>query len=138
MSRYMIIETEWRDEDLLVRAIQDMEPGWVVERHETPVHLFGYHNDVRPEVAHVVVRRQNIGQMSNDIGFVRTANGTYQAIISDYDSHRYGRAWLGRLKQRYAYRFEVRVATKKGYKVVSETRRTDGSIELELEAPEVA
>jgi len=74
--------------ELLLAALADL--GWdsgKVEVHDTPVALYGYHGDRRPETANVVIRRNNTGiSSSNDIGFVKRPDGTYAPIISEYDS----------------------------------------------------
>jgi hypothetical protein len=81
--------------ELLLAALADL--GWdsgKVEVHETPVTLYGYHGDARPEKANIVIRRHNTGiGSSNDIGFVKRDDGTYAPIISEYDSGltRYGK-----------------------------------------------
>jgi hypothetical protein len=88
--------------DALVKALADM--GFNnVEVHGTPQHLYGYQGDVRPETAEVIIRRQNIGVGSNDIGFKRQEDGRFQAIISEYDRANYSPEWLNRLTQRYDY-----------------------------------
>ena len=56
--------------------------------HPTPVALFGYHNDQRAEKAEVVIRRNNTGiGSSNDIGFAKQPDGSYKAIVSEYDGN---------------------------------------------------
>lgn len=76
-----------RNLEVLLATLAEL--GWdkgKVEVHETPQALYGYHGDQRAEKAHVVIRRSNTGVgSSNDIGFVREADGTYRPIISEYD-----------------------------------------------------
>lgn len=84
-----------------------METGnWTeaqIEVHSDPKHLFGYHGDQRPEVAHIIIRRAHVGSSANDLGFVKKDDDTYEAIISEFDSRRYGAQWIGRLKGNYAF-----------------------------------
>ncbi len=105
MSRYCKVLTQFTDQDALLSAL--METGsWTqaqVEIHNEPQNLLGYKGDVRVERAHIIIRKKNVGRMSNDIGFVRNGDGNYEAIISEYDSSRYGERWIGELKGNYAY-----------------------------------
>ena len=57
----------------------------LVEVHEQPQALFGYGGDVRAQRAHVIVRRQHIFGASNDVGFLKNADGTFTAIVSEFD-----------------------------------------------------
>ena len=105
MSRYCTIRTQFKDGSSLVKAL--METGnWTadqIEVHAEPKHLFGYHGDQRPEVAHIIIRQKYVGSNSNDIGFVKKEDGTYQAVISEFDSSKYGAQWVGRLKGNYGF-----------------------------------
>jgi len=105
VSRYCQVLTEFKDETALVDAL--METGkWTAEQievHNTPQNLFGYRGDKRSQKAHIIIRRKHVGSASNDLGFVKGDDGNYEAIVSEYDSSRYGRAWIGNLTGNYAY-----------------------------------
>ena len=116
MSAYNEIDTEITDRDCLVEALQEL--GHVVQVHETPVQLEGYHGDKRQQVADVVIRRKYVGASSNDIGFVKGADGKYKAIVSDYDRHQYGDAWLNKVRQAYAAKKALKLAKHAGMRVV--------------------
>ncbi|MFN3653410.1 MAG: DUF1257 domain-containing protein [Armatimonadota bacterium] len=105
MSHYVRCNTVFRDRESLVHALTEL--GWSreqIEDHEEATPLYGYQGDLRLETAHVIIRRRHIGGLSNDLGFARQEDGTYAAIISEYDrdSLGYDAAWLGRLRQSYA------------------------------------
>ncbi|RLC88989.1 MAG: hypothetical protein DRJ03_00065 [Chloroflexi bacterium] len=105
LSRYCTVNTEFKDGDALVDALMETSK-WTaaqIEVHETPQNLFGYHGDKRSQKAHIIIRRQHVGGASNDLGFVKSENGNYKAIVSEYDSRRYGKDWVGRLTGNYAY-----------------------------------
>jgi hypothetical protein len=135
MSMYATVATEIRDKDALVEALKALQPGWKVEVYAKAMPLYGYRGDQRIQVAEVIVRRASVGSVSNDIGFKLQADGTYAAIISDFDrnSMHYDEAWLGKLKQRYAVSVTKKYQISKGYKLVSEKVREDGCVELEVE-----
>ena len=78
--------------------------------------LIGYHGDERPERAHVIIRRAQLDSASNDIGFVRGADGRFRAILSEYDrSIGYDAQWLGKVHQHYKEKQTLAVAKAKGY-----------------------
>lgn len=102
MSHYCKIETQIVDQTALLAALKDF--GYdKVEVHEEATHLYGYQGDVRPEKAHIVVRRHHISAVSNDIGFERNTDGRFEAIISEYDRTKLGETFVSDVCQAYAY-----------------------------------
>jgi len=129
MSHFTTIKTQIKDSIALVKALGDV--GFkTVEVHETPQHLYGFQGDIRPDTAEVIVRRKYIGAASNDIGFQRQADGTYQAIISEYDRHQYSQTWLNTLTQRYGYHQLLETATNQGFAVEQQEVLEDGTIRV--------
>ena len=115
MSRYNRQKSTYNDRDCLVAALN--EQGYTeVEAHDEAVNLIGYHGDVRPEKANVIVRRRYIGSAANDLGFVKEADGMYSAIVSDYDSHKHGAEWMKGLKRAYTEKRTIKHAAKNGLK----------------------
>jgi Protein of unknown function (DUF1257) len=131
MSHFTQLRTQITDVDALVRALADVGFN-VVEVHETASPLYGFGGDVRPQTAEVVIRRNYIGWGSNDIGFKRLADGTFVAIISEYDRHKYSQQWLDRLTQRYAYRVALAKLTEQGFDLIAEEVREGERIHLLL------
>ena len=86
-----------------------------VEVHEEATNLYGYRGDMRADKAEIVIRRSHVGTASNDIGFKLAEDGTYQAIISDYDSSHYNQKWLDKLTQVYAEETIKEVADENGW-----------------------
>lgn len=116
MSHYARGMTAIRDVECLVLALQEM--GFKPEVHATPQHLIGYQGDTRPETAHVIIRRQQLTQASNDIGFVVTPTGI-EAIVSEYDRRPqlFGEPWLKRVTQLAATHALIKAAQKRGRRV---------------------
>jgi hypothetical protein len=131
MSHYSQVQIEFRDELALIAALERMGFKGKVEVHQTPQPLFGYQGDVRPQKAHIIIRREHVGQAANDLGFERQPDGRYRAWVSDYDQtyNSYNAVWLGRLKQAYGVEKARAEAKKKGYRV-SEQKLQDGRIRL--------
>lgn len=113
MSAYAKVETQYKDKECLLAALKEMGYG-EVEVHEQAQHLFGYHNDQRPETANIIVRRKFVGSAANDLGFVKTPNGTYSAIISQYDSHKHDTKWMDGLKRSYTENVTHKEAKRQG------------------------
>jgi len=144
MSHYSALATVFRDRDSLVAALADL--GYPkVEVHDEAEPLVGYQGDYRDVAnwglhtndparavrAHVIVRRADVGPAANDLGFARGEDGTYQAIISDYDRQRHDGVWVGRLTQRYNLHVDKKKAKALGY-AVRESRLQNGAIKLTL------
>jgi hypothetical protein len=102
MSHYNKIKTELRNKNSLIKALIKM--GFTKEQIKVcdeAEHLEGYHGDKRPEVANIIIPRKYVGNASNDLGWVLTENGTYEAIISDYDKHKYNEQWCHKMETHY-------------------------------------
>lgn len=135
MSHFTVMKTKIVDQEALVKALMDL--GFQeVEVHETAQHLYGYRGDQRAQTAEVIVRRKYIGRASNDIGFKLGQNGTYTALISEYDRDQYGQEWLNQLSQRYAYHVARMKLTQQGFDLVNEEIQQDGRIHLVLRRTE--
>lgn len=82
--------------------------------HEEAQTLIDWHGKVRPQKAHIIIRRRFIDGVSNDIGFVKGTDGRYQAIISDYDSGRHNQQWMTAVKKSYAEHGLIQQAARQG------------------------
>lgn len=130
MSHFTTLKTQIADVKALQAALADL--GFKeVEVHGTAEYLYGYLGDARSQTAEVIVRRKHVGWLSNDLGFKRNANGTFDAIISDYDRRKYSQEWLDRLTQRYAYHVARAKLEEQGFVLTSEEQK-DGKIHLVL------
>lgn len=85
MSEYMICKTEMRCRDSLVAAIVDCGIAReAIEVHEEPALLEGIESR-RGQKASVIIRRNVVGSLRNDIGFRIDASGNYILVMSDMD-----------------------------------------------------
>jgi hypothetical protein len=131
MSHFTRVRTALRDPDLLVQALTAV--GFTaVEAHDTPQTLYGYRGDARPDRAEVIIRRRHIGSASNDIGFRRRDDGTFEAVISEYDRHRYDQPWLTEVARAYGHAAALRYAEDNGFEVDSDVLEEDGRRRLVL------
>ena len=135
MSHFTNIQLQFKNKALLLEALVEM--GWkreCIEVHDTPTHLYGYKGDVRKDKANIIIRKRYVGSISNDIGFIQNADGTFTAIISEYDAGyknagKYGDAWVGRLKQNYGIKEAERTLKLKGVPY-TKTKLDNGTIRL--------
>lgn len=144
MSHYSRIRSKMKKRSALVKALQDL--GFKedqIEVHDEAVNLYGYQGDVRNDKANIVIRRKHVGGSSNDIGFVRLEDGTYEAIISDFDrtngqsrknkrtqkTQGYSGKWMELLNQRYSFRVIEEQANMDGFSL--EEREENGEILVE-------
>lgn len=149
MSHYTKCKTKITDKEILIKALQDM--GFtreMIQSHEEAKSLYGYGGDARAEKAEVIIPRRHVGGAANDIGFVEQEDGTFGAIISDYDrsSNRckqskhtgkirsYNQSWLDKLAQRYAYHKVTAELGDQGFYLEQE-REENGEIFLEVTTP---
>lgn len=139
MSQYFETTCPFRDLELLVQALQEVDlpegtklTADQIEQAPAGRQLRGYQGDLRPEVAHIIVPRKYIHSGANDLGFTRTQNGTYKAIISEYD-RRMGlnEAWLGKVSQQYAFLKLQQAARAKGTRLTT-THLKDGTIKVRM------
>ena len=129
MSHFTAIKTQIKDAEALVKALADV--GFKqVEVHGTAQPLYGFQGDVRSQTAEVIIRRKYVGRASNDIGFQRQQDGTFEAIISEYDRRNYAQPWLNQVMQRYGYHALLATASVQGFAVEEEAVLADGTIRV--------
>lgn len=115
MSKYHEFVCEFKDRDSLVAGLKDM--GYpIVEVHDVAQNLVGYHGDRRQEKANIIVRRKDVGPAANDLGFIKKSNGSFAAIVSEFDSGKHNASWFIGLKKAYGENAAIKVAAKNGFK----------------------
>jgi hypothetical protein len=132
MSKYKRIECAFKNRESLEAALKEVGVPFEQANGNT-LTLYGYDDDARPERAALVIRRHNIESMANDMGFALRPDGTFEAIISDFDSGvgRRGLEILNRVKQAYGVHEVTRKARLQGYSV-QRVAAPGGSIRLQL------
>lgn len=131
MSAYTERATQINDAEILKECLA--EKGYTtIEHHATPQQLVGYHGDKRQDTAEIIIRRKYVGNASNDLGFKKQADGTYKAIISQYDSYRHNEAWMTDLKKRYAEKKIKKVAKANNLTFLSKKVNADGSYKMQF------
>ena len=130
MSEYIVCETKINDTAILIESLVDIGVNIEhIEEHEVPQPLYGYQGDQRQQKAHIIIRRKNITNVSNDIGFERQKDGNYKIFVSNFDkkSSKLGRKIQeGRLVQSYSKRMVDKVISKtRGWKIKSSEKQKD-------------
>ncbi len=135
MSHYCEIETTFNDQQALIEALTSVQGGWElnqIEIHQVPQSLFGYRGDERKEKANIIIRRKHVSPSANDVGFALQDDGSYKAIISDYDqTSRCNPAFMARLKTEYSCIAVERQARQRGT-TVTRVPHADGRITLQV------
>ena len=121
MSKYLTFpDVVFKDRRLLLAALTELGYPEVEEGGALP--LYGYRGDRRPETAEIVIRRQRVGALSNDIGFTLTPGG-YVPVVSEYDQRAvHGGQFLVKLRTAYSERVVAEV-----------TRRLHGTAQRQVE-----
>lgn len=96
MSQYLKVNTTISGQEHLIEALQ--KQGFHPLVHDIALPLEGYGGDKRRETAEIVIPRRQVGTASNDIGFKRQPDGSFQPIISEFDSRKYNAKWVAELK----------------------------------------
>lgn len=118
MSKYASATTNINDGEVLIEALQAMGfKSHMIQNHiGNPKELVDftgqktkYLNGKDNDKADIIIPRRYVGGAANDLGFARQADGTYSAIISQYDSSKYNNKWLNSMKQTYS---EISIAQK--------------------------
>jgi len=73
-----------------------------VERVADLAPLVSWRGQPLPERAEIIVRRRQIGATADDLGFVRGAEGRYEALVSEILLSRFDKRWFAELEKRYA------------------------------------
>ena len=131
MSEYTLVELELNDGDCIKAALKEL--GYVFEEHKEAQQLVGYGGDRRQQRANIIVRRQHVGNASNDVGFHKKANGDYDMIISEFDrSTKNGSKFMNNLKQIYGKHKFLKQAKRLGFKVKSQKVDEKGRIKIRV------
>jgi len=124
MSQYHAQRTLYKDVECLVGALK--EQGYAtVEVHEQAVQLYDFQGrptrylDKSGDKANIIVRRHIVGGAANDLGFRKESDGTFSAIVSEFDDHKHNADWMDALKQHYTERVDMKVAAKNGLQLMS-------------------
>lgn len=134
ISKYSENSTQFKDLDCLVKGLVDI--GFdrsEIEVHEEAQPLKDYHGNKTHYLgqgdcdrAEIIIRQKHVNHRmqsgaSNDFGFKRNPNGTYSAIISEYDSRYFTQPWLTKLKVNYAHHGMIKQGAKSGLRYVGFT-----------------
>ena len=139
MSEYHEQKTVYKDRDCLVAALNDVGYN-KVEVYDVAVQLYDFQGRathyLNPEgdKANVIVRRSVIGGAANDLGFTLQSDGTYSAIISDFDNHKHNADWLKALKKSYVEKADMKLARKNGLQFLGK-KVVNGRVQLQFLDP---
>lgn len=117
MSHYTTVDLEVKDLECFINALLQSWPTPLtkeeIEVHGEPQNLYGYQGDIRDQRANIIIRRKQVGRLSNDIGFL-VKDGKMTAYISEFDQKRYSSKWLNTVRQNYSINTVEKTAQRKG------------------------
>lgn len=124
MSHYCEIELRLTGEaEAIVRALLEMDTarGIKWKREDIEVHaerqsLYGFRGDVRPQKAHIIIRRSKVQSGANDLGLEKRADGSWVLHVSEYDRNYYNSEWEKRLLSKWAVQRTGLEAERRGYR----------------------
>lgn len=112
---------------VLIKALKEL--GFEPE-YGQGLHLYGYRGDRREETAQIVVRRQQIGASSNDLGFA-WAGASFVPIISEFDAKgKLDAEWLDSLQATYAKHAVLQYLEQRGAEIMDVARNEAGAIAI--------
>lgn len=121
MSHYLDGTLQCTEEKHLVEALEDL--GFKkehIEVHANAQTLYDYVGKIRPQKAHIIIRRKHISPSANDIGFEKQANGQYKWWISANEVRHlgYDQKWINKLQARYGLFQAKAMARQRGIRVM--------------------
>jgi len=135
MSCYHLVKTVFKDQECLVNALKEVKVGCEaveVEVHSTPQQLFDYqgrptrYTNANGDKANIIVRRQHVRGAANDVGFSLNADGTYSAVLSEYDQRTACTpSWVLALTNKYNRLVVAKAMKAAGF--VGATKKVNGS-----------
>ena len=137
MSKFHDNETLMDDRECLMEALAaNGKKAKLATDQVNGDRLYGYQGDKRADRAHIVIPRGQLSDASNDIGFRREENGTYTAVVSEYDSQiGYGAEWLGGIRKTYLEKKKTKELTTAGYtNIQREEVKTDAGTRIRITA----
>jgi len=127
MSAYRKLKTQFTSRYRLRKALE--AAGVEFEECRVEQNLYGWHGRKRPETATFIVRRQNIGGSSNDLGWHWDGHA-FEEIVSDFDSRHAGCTAIRQaVRREYAVLTATAAARAKGYNV-ARVDQSDGQVQL--------
>lgn len=137
MSQFTEQKTQITDATILKECLA--EKGYsVVEHTEKPQPLVDFQGkqtkylDPAGDKAEIIIRRKYVQGVSNDIGFKKAADGTFSAVISQYDKNKHNEAWMADLKKKYAIKKVAKAAKAAGLTLLKKQETKEGGFRYQF------
>lgn len=132
MSEYTVVQLQINDPGCLKETLKEL--GYPFVEHQEAQRLEGYQGDKRDQRAHIIVQRQNVGTASNDVGFLKKSDGTWDLIISEFDRRSGTQAenFMKKFNHVYAKQRCLKEIHKKGWTVTSKKTTKDGKLKIKV------
>jgi hypothetical protein len=109
----------------------------IVEEHDVAQQLYDFQGrathylDKSGDKANVIVRRKVVGGAANDLGFALQPDGTYSAVVSEYDNNKHNTSWFKELKRKYVEKVDMKLAKKNNLQFLGR-KVVGGKIQLQF------
>lgn len=150
MSHYTQMECEFDIDHLdeMIASLEALFGKGTVEYHKNGADMKGYQGDNRSKLSssssdysppcEVIIRKENVGSASNDIGFKLQPNGKFRAIVSEFDRSRFTMQAQHKVQQDYSIAVGEKTLKAKGFTEIERIKMDDGSIKLIGNQPKVS
>ena len=125
MSHFSTIKTQLREEEPLIKAINNL--GYIINQEEK--FIKGY----RGKISSVDISINLPGETK--VGFKWDNNSNSYELVTDLDLWKFDlpvERFISKVTQMYAYQTIISKTKEDGYQIVEEKSKNDGSIELVL------
>jgi len=118
MSHYTPMSVVILDKDAALEAMLAMGhfQRSQIEVHDEPQVLYDYGGRATEHKAHLIVRREHLGSLQNDLGVRIGEDGGL--FICDYAKNNIGKLWEGNFKARYSEATTIKEAKRQRKKFV--------------------
>jgi hypothetical protein len=129
MSHFTVVKTKFTDKEMLIKSLKNM--GFLPEIHDDGINLNNKWNTT--DIAHIVIRREQLGERCGaDLGFKKTDNG-YEITVDEFEM---AYSNYHNLKQDLGTEYACLMAEKKGYKILSRERGSNGKMQVKITPPQ--
>ena len=136
MSEFHAQKTLYKDAECLIHALKAQ--GYCeIEVHEHAQQLYDYQGrathylDPEGDKGHIIVRRHIVGGAANDLAFRKNVDGTFDAIVSQFEQHKHNADWMKSLKKSYTEAVDMKLAKKHGLKFLGR-KVVGGRVQLQF------
>ncbi|NCO76667.1 MAG: DUF1257 domain-containing protein [Cyanobacteria bacterium] len=129
MSHFTAVKTKFTDKETLIKSLKNM--GFMPEIHDEGINLNNRWGTT--DIAHIVIPSKQLGERCGaDLGF--KLNDSCYEITADEFEMAYSN--YSNFKQDLGTEYACLMAEKKGYKILSRERGSNGKMQIKITPPQ--